>query len=404
MVTEIDEGALARRRLLLRDSIGFVTLVAATAVLFGVTLLLFRSFTSHRDQLAARWADRGAQNMRSGHPEQAIGALRTALNYAPDNRGYEQLLAQALGEAGRTDESYAYFMTLWESQPGSGSINLELARLAAKRGDKTAAVEFYRASIYGTWEGDGVLRRAEVRLELARYLIAVRDFDPARMELLIAAGNSPETARLDLTIAVLLDQSRDPTDAWSYYQKAIALAPRDAAVLEAAGRHAYQSADFVSAHRLLARAEAARAASHEAPDAGLALVRDNAARITQLLPEPALAARDNAARVVAVRKIAKARLDACAAQLTGGSLRANLQGVTARWSATEGTAGVASLRDPALQESAMRLVYDTERTAETLCTPATGDDALLLLAARAATPPASEAQLDTASGKVAAKP
>ena len=63
-------------------------------------------------------------------------------------------------------------MNLWVTQPGDGFINLELARLSAKKKDPQNAIKYYRASIYGTWEGDGVVRRREVRLELARYLIA----------------------------------------------------------------------------------------------------------------------------------------------------------------------------------------------------------------------------------------
>ena len=83
-------------------------------------------------------------------------ALRTALSYAPGTTSYEQLLAQALGQAGHTEESYSYFMSLWTATPGDGSINLQLARLEAKRGHRPSATNFYRASINGTGEGDGV--------------------------------------------------------------------------------------------------------------------------------------------------------------------------------------------------------------------------------------------------------
>ncbi len=91
--------------------------------------------------------------MSSGHPDQAIVALRTALSYAPGERPYELLLAQALGDAGLTEESYNYFLGLWETQPGDGFINLRLARLAATKKDMQAAINYYRGAIYGTWEG-----------------------------------------------------------------------------------------------------------------------------------------------------------------------------------------------------------------------------------------------------------
>ena len=139
---------------------------------------------------AGRLVDRAA--IASGHPDQAIVALRTALSYAPGERSYELLLAQALGDAGHTEEAYNYFLGLWETQPGDGFINLRLARLAAKKNDMQAAINYYRAAIYGTWEGDGIVRRREVRLELSRYLIAHHDLSSARTELLIAGGNAPD--------------------------------------------------------------------------------------------------------------------------------------------------------------------------------------------------------------------
>jgi predicted Zn-dependent protease len=154
MVTEIDESTTAKRRLILRDALAILSLTLVTVALFAVTLLLFRSFTAHRVELAQRWSTRGRQALQAGRPAEAIVALRTALSYAPGTRAYELLLAEALGEAGRTEESYQYFMGLWESEPGNGRINLELARLAAKRNERQAAVNFYRAAIYGTWEGD----------------------------------------------------------------------------------------------------------------------------------------------------------------------------------------------------------------------------------------------------------
>lgn len=388
MVVNLRGRSLTRRNLLLRDSLSFVSLVALTVVLFGLTLLLFHSFTAHRDALARRWAERGTQNMRDGRPEQAITALRTALTYAPDDRGYELLFAQALGEAGRTDESYAYFMTLWEGQPGSGFINLELARLAAKRGDRTSAIEFYRASIYGTWEGDGVVRRSQVRLELARYLIDARQLDPARMELLIAAGNSPETAEFDRTIADLLSEAQDDADASKYYRKAVAAAPRDFATLASAGRFAYNNGDFAGAQKLLSRAEAVRAERREPVDTELSPMRANAARVRELLPGSDSPSRENAGRVHLAQKIAKKRLDACATPSMGENANAVIQTLTARWLGPDGTADGAALRDPGVQADVMRLVFDTELATAKICSAATGDDALLLFAAKVARPSA----------------
>lgn len=224
----IDAIQAARRALILRDSLSFLSLTLATAVLFAITLTLFRSFTVHRSDLGVRWSARGAQALHDGRPADAIMALRTALSYAPGDRNYELLLAQALGQAGRTDESFNYFMGLWATQPGDGFINLQLARLAAQKAaaeprheDRSAAVNFYRASLYGTWNGDALQRRPEVRLELARYLISIDELSAAHAELLTAAGNVSDEPSLDITLGDLLEQTGDPDTAWIYYRKAL---------------------------------------------------------------------------------------------------------------------------------------------------------------------------------------
>jgi tetratricopeptide (TPR) repeat protein len=379
MATEIDPRSIALRRLMLRDSLSILSLTFATVVLFFITLFLFRSSSAHRANLAQRWSDRGRDALNASRPAEAIVDLRTALTYAPGTRSYQFLLAQALGEAGHTEESYQYFLTLWDAEPGNGLINLQIARLAAQRKDRQAAVNFYRASIYGTWEGDGVARRAEVRLELARYLIQGGNLEAARLELLIAGGNAPDNYDRDMAVASLLQQTQDTADAWTYYQRAIAARPSDIAALAAAGRLAYQAGDYQNAERLLSRAQDSRLAGR-VPAASYSddlTLMDNATRILQLLPLPSEAPRERVAHILADREIARKRLDACAAHLAPDDT--SLQDLDSRWPGDDGKADDAELRrDPALQDSAMQLVYDTEMQTARACGAPAGDDALLL--------------------------
>jgi Tfp pilus assembly protein PilF len=392
---EIDPSSIAKRRLILRDSLAILSLVMVTVVLFAITLFLFRSFSARRAALARSWSDQGRQALQAHQPEEAIKDLHTALSYAPGERQYELLLAQALGEAGRTDESYNYFTSLWEAEPGNGEINLQLARLEAKRAgldpkerlrqqDRLSAIDFYRAAINGTWTGDGATRRPQVRLELARYLIATHDLTSARLELVIAGGNAPGDSVFYTTVADLLQQADDPTDAWTYYQKATAADPTDSSALQAAGRFAYNSGDFANAHRLLARALEERAKTHaSSPDdsADTAMMTD-AERILALAPSPTQPARERVARVLAARALARKRLDACTAQFASALPPAALQSLITRWTTPDGAANAAALlQDQSLQESAMQLVYDTEVETDKLCTAPTGDDALLLVLA-----------------------
>jgi tetratricopeptide (TPR) repeat protein len=384
-------GALATRRLILRDSLAIFTLAATTVVLFAVTLLLFNSFSAHRQELARRWSERGAEALRNGQPDAAVVSLRTALSYAPGERAYELLLAQALGEAGHTEESYNYFMGLWETEPGDGFTNLELARLAAKRKDPRAAVNYYRASLYGTWEGDGVVKRSAVRLELARYLIAIHNLPAARLELLVAGGNTPDDPDRDITLGDLLLQAGDPANAAIFYQKALVLRPSDVAALEAAGRIAYQSGDFAAARQLLARSLQARPMetrpeqTPERPD-GTATMEANSARVLELTPSPGLPLHERIARILTIRDIAEKRFDSCTAEVNPAPDSALAQ-LGARWE--EPVTRRVLTEDPDRQDAVLALAYETERETAKLCASATGDDAAVALMAKFATPAAT---------------
>jgi tetratricopeptide (TPR) repeat protein len=386
MTVETENDRSLKRRLILRDSLTFLTLTLITAVLVAVTLFLFKSFAVHRQELAQRWAARGQAAIAAGHPDQAIVALRAALSHAPGQRSYELLLAQALADAGRTDEAYNYFLGLWETQPGNGIINLRLARLAAKKNDLQAAINYYRAAIYGTWEGDAPLRRRDLRLELSRYLIAHHDLSSARTELLVAGGNAPDDVGLALTIAQLLEQAGAPHDALHYYQKILARDPNYQQALEAAGRLEFGFGNYEEAHRLLERAKQEHDASapNQAFPPDLQAMLDNAKRVLSIAPLKKLPAMERMTRIVQARDLARKRFDSCQAQVPApGGSPSQLQDLAARWMAKEATINRdALLHDSAEQDAVMKLVYDTETQTSQLCGPPAGDDALLLMLAK----------------------
>jgi tetratricopeptide (TPR) repeat protein len=384
MTLEIDDYSGLKRRLILRDALTFLSLLLVTVVLFLITFFLFRSFASHREDLAHRWSARGQSALNSGHPDQAIVALRTALSYAPGERSYELLLAQALGEAGHTDESYNYFLGLWETQPGDGFINLSLARLAAKKNDSQAAINYYHASIYGTWEGDGVQRRRDVRLELARYLIAQHQLSSARTELLIAGGNAPEDPPLALTIAGLLEQAGTPRDALNYYTKVLGLEPKSETALIAAGRLQYDAGNFEEAHRLLEQADRQHEPTQTEIPSSIKTMLDTSTSILALTPSKKLPSTERVARILKARDLAKKRFDTCNAQIsTASGLSSPLQDLGTRWSNKQATLVPSTLlKDTASQDVTIKLIFDTEVQTSRICGAPTGDDALLLMLAQ----------------------
>jgi tetratricopeptide (TPR) repeat protein len=393
MTVQTEEFSSMKRRLILRDSLTFLSLLLVTVVLFFITLFLFRSFASHRQELAQRWSARGQASINAGQPDQAIVALRTALSYAPGRRDYELLLARALGEAGHTEESYNYFLGLWETEPGNGLINLNLARLAAKKNDAQAAINYYRSSIFGTWEGDGTVRRREVRLELSQYLLAQHNLSSARTELLIAGGNAPDDTALALTLAPLLEQANAPRDALTYYQKVLTQDPKNQTALEAAARLEYQSGRYEDAYRMMEqdiREHKSDTANQDSITPSDREMLDNSSRILAIAPLKKLPNDERVARILKARDLAKKRFDACNTQLsTASGLSSPLQNLRTKWTSKEATLNRAALlNDPAEQDATMLLVFETETQTAKICGPPTGDDALLLLLAR--TPKALE--------------
>jgi predicted Zn-dependent protease len=354
-------------------------LLTITVVLFVITLFLFRSFAARREQLAESWSADGESAMAEGNPRQAVLALRTALRYAPGERSYELLLAQALGDAGDTEESYTYFLGLWETEPGDGLINLRLARLAAARKDTEAAVNYYRASRYGTWEGDGTVRRRDVGLELSRYLIACRDLSAAQTELMITGGNAPDDVNLTLTIAPLLEQADAPHDALNSYEKVLAREPENQTALENAGRLQYQFGKFDEAHTLLERAGRQHALSPK-----MAAMLEDSGKILALAPSKKLLPAERVARILQGRDLAKKRFEFCSSQINAASAKGStLQDLAARWTSKDASiSGKSLLSDFAAQDATVKLIYDTELQTSQVCGPPTGDDATLLLLAR----------------------
>ena len=433
-----------KQKVLLRDTAALSALAGLVVVLSFVTYVLFHSFAAHRQMLEMRWRARGEAALAAGHPVVALNDLHSALAYSPDDRGLQVELATALAEAGRTQEAQVYFTTLLEGEPGSGIINLELARLAIRQGNAQTAVEHYEAAIEGTWNGDAFTRRREIRLELARFMIEQTRFAEARNLLLITSGNAPDNPELQLTLGRLLEQASDAADALDVYHKAAKGRATRLEALEGEAHAAAALGRYAQAKGLLTQAlgepgfakqaEPVRNATHAA--------FDTANGVLAMYPADTLPAAERARRIAHAAGLAQARLLACPAgegaastpaqPAAGGAaptapqraqllaaLGAHLQSLNplarkpdtpapaaaeqtpdplaalaARW--TPLPTGVALERqlaaDPVFAQSTLELVYETERATAGAC-PAgadAGQDALL--ARIAAAPDQVEAQ------------
>jgi tetratricopeptide (TPR) repeat protein len=374
---------------MMRDGVAFLILTAFTGVLFAVTLFLFRSFSSHRDDLAEEASDAGKAALAQHRPHDAIASLREALSYAPNDREDKLLLAQALGEDGRIEEASNYFLNLRESEPGDGVINLQLARLARQRNQRQEAIDFYRASIYGDWKGEGDVHRRAVRLELAEYLIEQKDLQEAQSELLLVTSNarSISDAGLDNILADAFLRAGDSPNALKLYQKAMIDAPRDPLAYEKAGRVAYRQGDYAHAREWLEhglRESAGNPGSAADPEGDTATLLKNSESLLVLSPALAANRSDRIAREVHNRATAKLRLDACIKKdAATEQIPAAMQALVARWTATaQTTTREALLRDATNEDELNGLVADTEALTAQICGPPQGDDAMLLILAQ----------------------
>ena len=376
------EERVEKRKLILRDTVALATILVITAVLAILTYFLFASFTHHREVLAQRWKANGERAMRLGKPANAVQALRSALDYAPERRDIEIELAMALAADNRPLEATAYFNSLLETQPGNGLIHLQLARLAARDNKPADAEEHYQRALDGTWEGDGYVRRREVRLELARYLISRKNYPRAQAELRTAAGNAPKDPDLQMKIAGIMEQAQDPADALAIYRDQTRLRGAPLEAFEGAGRTAYALGHITVAREALLRAIRHRDFSDQ-PDSEQQTIRQmyaNSNRILDLYPDPDLTVRARAGRIQTNAKTARARLTAC---LANPSAAAKLAPLQAQWQQLPPLTLRALERNPQLEQTTMALVYSTEKQTAQVCGAPTGDDAILLKLAQA---------------------
>jgi tetratricopeptide (TPR) repeat protein len=424
-----------RRHLIISDTLSLVTLFAITALLAVLTNYLYQSYASHQVALADRWLQRGDQAMRDDKPLAAIDALRSALAYAPSDRSTQIKLAEALASAGRTQEATVYFNTLLETEQGSGVINLQLARLAVRQGNESQAIDDYQRAIYGNWEGDGYVRRRDVRFELIDYLISRQHLERARSELLVAAGNAPEDdISVQLQIARAMEKAEDPSDAFHLYRGILRRHPSLREALDGAGRTAFQRGRYLEAKHYLGHALEGPGLDQEPAAGEIAQSREQLSEATRLLllyPSSRLSQREQNTRVLAARKLAVDRLAQCTAAKasdlaasapkdttppptqTPSKTASNalqslasrftrrpsqpaekpadippavdpLQALSARWQELPPKVTLDTLdADPDLAQTQMQLIYDTELTTEQVCGAPAGDDALLLKIAQA---------------------
>lgn len=381
---------IQRRRLIVQDGLSLLSLVLITIGIGVLTYFFHHSFTEHRSVLEQRWYERGQVAMAAGHPAEAVEDFRSALSFSSTNTDYQMSLAEALAASGRTDEAATYFATLHDAEPGDGYLNLQLARLAVRRGNAQQAIEYYQSALNGLWYGRGTERRLEIRLELAQYFISLGRPLEAQGQLLAGEGNSLDNPAALFRIANLLRQADDPTDALITYQRVVS--HRSAAPAQVLASLAAESQIAASMGQYRRAAEALNRYTmrlRQHPSAGTPQQNQSVEkqlnkyqRMSQLIPFDSLPPRQHDARILRAAGIAHQRYASCLKTLQSNkdanATNPDLLALGTGWTQL-GSPNLHALQgNVALRDRISNWTGQVEIVTAKVCGPPTGDDALLL--------------------------
>lgn len=164
----------------------FVILIA----MFGVTAAVTRSYHKRIHTLADEWYADGQAALAAESSQDAVTDFRNALVYSPNNSVFQFQLSQALVAAHRWNDAEDYLQNLLSETPGSGEINLSLARIAAHQNSMADAMRYYHGAIYGAWQKNPIDMRWRARFELCRYLLAQKNASDAEAEVIALADDT----------------------------------------------------------------------------------------------------------------------------------------------------------------------------------------------------------------------
>jgi tetratricopeptide (TPR) repeat protein len=291
------------------------------AVLFGCILLLvlFVLFTAgvsrmyHKSihVLADNWFDQGEASFRAGDIKSALTDYRNAMVYSPDNAKFQFHLAQALAAAGRGDEGRSYLLNLLSESPGSGDVNLALARIAAHKDLTSDALRYYHGAIYGEWDNDPIVRRWQVRRELAEYLLDRGLQRQAVPEIIALSDSTPTNDTEQLrTVGNLLLKAKLWTRALEVFRTILSANANDEDALLGAATSAFNLSRYNAALDYFDRLPEK---DRNAP--GVDEIRKTTRQINDMNPFlPDLSREAKARKAATALSVAASRLQQCASQ------------------------------------------------------------------------------------------
>ena len=370
---------LSRVRLYLRQRpVMLVLLTALTVVFFVFVATLSRAYKDQQTALGNRWFERGVADLSGKRYQAAVTDFRAALLYSRDNYTYQLNLAEALLGMNRRAEASAYLLNLWDRQPEDGLVNLELARIAAQRGQMQQAVRYYHDAVYAVWPSQKEIQRREARLELIELLLRSNAKAQAQAELIGLSENADEDPVQLSLLGDLFMRADDYAHALAEYRSSLKVDPHNAKTLAGAGYAAYELQQYSLAEHYLQDA-----IKRDPGDKDSAERLKTAEMVLRMDPyQRQISQTERVRLVIEAFTTAGERLQHCALPSGDGAGGEAGQGesLNDQWSALKPQITKRDLqRSSGLADQAMDLVFRIERQASLSCGAPTGPDLALLL-------------------------
>ncbi|HVP51472.1 MAG TPA: tetratricopeptide repeat protein [Terriglobales bacterium] len=381
----------SRLKIVQREYLLLAGLIVVIAAFFSLTTFAAHAYHRKQEQFGEGWYQRGEQALKQSRPADAVEDFRNALAYSRDNDLYRLRLAQALMADRRPQEARSYLLSLWEKQPGDGTINLELARLAAMWDDRQQAVRYYHAAIYGVWPDEPTAHRRQIRFELSEYLLrrnTIQDTKDAQAELVaLVAELPPQEASGQTRLGTLLLHAGLNARALAAFRAALADQPNLMPALKGASEAAFRMGEYQTARHYLLPIVA------QDPKDQSSLERLNLCELVLKLDPFArgLASREQARRALRDFQLALARAQKCAVPVTAPASQPASQTAAPQGDLSTLLAQANSRKpklrervlagDPAVFEITMELTFKLEK-ASANCGPASLEDKALALLAQ----------------------
>ena len=293
--------------------------------LWSVDVFLARLESSELTSQARGYFKDGERLMNGGRPAPALDLFRKAYALDRANQAYALHLADALVEAGKSDDGQRMLTEILGRSPNDGETNLIEARLMAREEKYAESAAYYHRAIYGIWPADPQLQRVAVRLELAHMLASHGSQKDLLAELLPLESDAAADLAVRKQVARLYVTAGSPSRAQAVYRALIHEGNTDSETYSGLGDAELALGDYRAAQ------VAFNEASRHGATAELKSQVELAAKMAALDPTVRrLGSMEKFERSVSVLRLAREALAACAhssdaADLIGSADKALVQ-------------------------------------------------------------------------------